>query len=79
MKPAIQLPLIIAVTSSLIAGGVSGFQFPDCANGPLANNTVCNVNAPPSDRAAALVKALNLAEKLANLVEYAAAAATKKR
>ncbi|KAK3363145.1 glycoside hydrolase superfamily [Lasiosphaeria hispida] len=78
MKPAIQLPLIIAVTSSLIAGGVSGFQFPDCANGPLANNTVCNVNAPPSDRAAALVKALNLAEKLANLVEYAAAAATKK-
>ncbi|KAK0730894.1 glycoside hydrolase superfamily [Lasiosphaeris hirsuta] len=63
------LPLILVATSSLIADGVSGFQFPDCVNGSLANNTVCDVKASPSDRAAALVKALNLAEKLANLVD----------
>jgi hypothetical protein len=45
-------------------------NFPDCVNGPLSNNTVCDTKAKPSDRAWALVKALNLDEKLANLVEY---------
>ncbi|CAK7200632.1 hypothetical protein SEUCBS139899_003330 [Sporothrix eucalyptigena] len=42
--------------------------FPDCVNGPLANNTVCNTKASPSARAAALVKAMTLDEKLVNLV-----------
>ena len=43
--------------------------FPDCAKGPLANNTVCDPKAKPSDRAAALVKAMTIDEKLVNLVE----------
>jgi beta-D-xylosidase 4 len=47
-----------------------GFQYPDCVNGPLASNTVCDMKASPPDRAAALVKAMNITEKLANLVEY---------
>ncbi|OAA62902.1 beta-xylosidase [Niveomyces insectorum RCEF 264] len=42
--------------------------FPDCVNGPLANNTVCNPRAAPAARAAALVKAMTLNEKLVNLV-----------
>ncbi len=45
-------------------------NFPDCARGPLANNTVCDVKARPSDRAMALVKAMTISEKLANMVEY---------
>ncbi|KAF2087560.1 glycoside hydrolase family 3 protein [Saccharata proteae CBS 121410] len=40
--------------------------FPDCANGPLRNNTVCNVSASPLDRAAALIKLFTLEEKLNN-------------
>ena len=45
------------------------FEFPDCVNGPLANNTVCDAKAAPADRAAALVKAMDISEKLVNLVE----------
>lgn len=50
---------------------VNAFEYPDCVNGPLANNTVCNPKAPAGDRAAALVAAMNISEKLVNLVEYA--------
>lgn len=49
----------------------NAFKYPDCANGPLANTTVCDPKASPPDRAAALVKAMNISEKLVNLVEYA--------
>lgn len=44
---------------------------PDCTSGPLKNNTICNVNASPSKRAAALVAAMEPQEKLDNLVRYA--------
>jgi len=44
--------------------------FPDCVKGPLANNTVCDPKAKPSERAAALVAAMTIEEKLVNLVEY---------
>jgi hypothetical protein len=43
--------------------------YPDCSNGPLAKTIVCNPAASPPERAAALVKALNISEKLVNLVE----------
>ncbi|KAH8894300.1 glycoside hydrolase [Thozetella sp. PMI_491] len=49
--------------------GVVAFQYPDCAHGPLANTTVCDTKASPSARAAALVKALNITEKLNNLID----------
>ncbi|KAK3393520.1 glycoside hydrolase family 3 protein [Podospora didyma] len=58
-----------AVTAILVASGVTGFQFPDCASGPLANTTVCDIQASPPERAAALVKMMNITEKLANLVD----------
>ena len=48
---------------------VHAFQYPDCIHGFLSNNTVCNSKATPSERAAALVKAMNVTEKLSNLVE----------
>lgn len=61
------LALALALAGS---SSVTAFRFPDCVNGPLATNTVCNMNASPSERAAALVKAMNISEKLVNLVEY---------
>jgi xylan 1,4-beta-xylosidase len=41
---------------------------PDCANGPLKSNKICDVKASPSERAAALVAAMQTQEKLDNLV-----------
>ncbi|EAQ93078.1 hypothetical protein CHGG_01313 [Chaetomium globosum CBS 148.51] len=67
MRPSLSLRLALA--SALFANGVIGFQYPDCANGPLADNTVCDPKATPPERAAALVKALNIEEKLQNLVD----------
>lgn len=43
-------------------------KYPDCQNGPLAQNRVCDRTLPPADRAAALVAALTNQEKLDNLV-----------
>ncbi|CAI4218474.1 unnamed protein product [Parascedosporium putredinis] len=40
------------------------FEFPDCENGPLADNLVCDVTASHADRAAALVEAMTIDEKL---------------
>ncbi len=68
MKPPSLLRCALACT--LTASGVVGFQYPDCVNGPLATNTVCDTTASPPVRAAALVKAMNIGEKLSNLVEY---------
>ncbi|OTB05082.1 glycoside hydrolase family 3 protein [Hypoxylon sp. CI-4A] len=44
--------------------------FPDCAGGPeiLTGNLVCDTSASPAERAAALIDAWNITEKLVNLV-----------
>lgn len=54
---------------SLLASGAAaaGHLFPDCTNGPLKNNTVCNTGASVGDRAKALVAAFTNEEKF-NLV-----------
>jgi hypothetical protein len=44
--------------------------FPNCGDGPLASNTVCDRSASPAERAYALVEALTTEEKLQNLVRY---------
>lgn len=46
-------------------------EFPNCVDGLLASNTVCDQNATPGERASALVEAMTTEEKLANLVRYA--------
>ena len=48
-------------------------HYPDCVNGPelLTSNLVCNTDASPRDRAAAIVAAMNITEKLANLLDVA--------
>jgi len=39
-------------------------QYPDCRNGPLANNSVCDTSLPAKDRAQALIDAMTVQEKL---------------
>lgn len=39
-------------------------QYPDCPNGPLYNNSVCDTSLSTRERAQALVEAMTLAEKL---------------
>ena len=46
--------------------------FPDCANGLLASNKVCDATLSPPARAAALVAALTVDEKLQNIIRYVA-------
>ncbi len=58
-----------AALSLLGAPSWSLAAFPDCVSGPLAKIAVCDPKAAPADRAAALVKAMTLGEKLANLVK----------
>ncbi|PGH04985.1 hypothetical protein AJ79_06942 [Helicocarpus griseus UAMH5409] len=55
--------------ASLVAAQT--YTFPDCVNGPLASNKVCDRLATPSERAAALVAALEPTEKLQNIIRSA--------
>lgn len=57
------VPLVYSQTASTT-------HYPDCVNGPLVNNLVCDPSAPERARAAALVEAMNITERLAQLVEY---------
>jgi beta-D-xylosidase 4 len=41
---------------------------PDCVNGPLKDNKICDLTASPRERAEGLVSALEIQEKLDNLV-----------
>ena len=46
---------------------IAAADFPDCVNGPLASNLVCDTTANYTERAAALVANLTLEEVAANL------------
>ncbi|KAL1840373.1 hypothetical protein VTK73DRAFT_3777 [Phialemonium thermophilum] len=67
MKYPFARSAVAAVT--LGVASVAAFQYPDCANGPLADTTVCDTEASPRDRAAALVALMKTSEKLVNLVD----------
>ena len=47
---------------------VSGYGFPDCVNGPLANNTVCDTTKDPITRATALIDLWTVEELTNNTV-----------
>jgi hypothetical protein len=53
---------------ALVAVQVAYAQFPDCANGPLKDNLVCNTAADAVSRAKALVNLLTLDEMVAHSV-----------
>ena len=52
----------------LTATHVALAAFPDCANGPLQTNLVCNASADPFIRAKALVNALMPDDLVINIV-----------
>jgi hypothetical protein len=62
--------ILLALASILVTDGAAAFRFPDCVQGLLANTTACNTKASPPERAAALVKMMNITEKLSNLIEW---------
>jgi xylan 1,4-beta-xylosidase len=51
------------LTTAVFAPAIVAQQYPDCVNGPLSNNTVCDTSASVADRAQALVDVLTPAEK----------------
>lgn len=56
--------LTVAAFTPIVLGAVG----PDCVNGPLKSNKICDTTATPAERASALVSALNQDEKLKLLV-----------
>ncbi|KAG2118306.1 glycoside hydrolase family 3 protein [Suillus clintonianus] len=54
--------------SALVADSVSGYGFPDCQNGPLAGNAVCDTALDPIARATALAKLFTVPELINNTV-----------
>ncbi len=62
---------ICGLSAAVVSALDAPFQtYPDCRNGLLAKNKVCDSSLPPAQRAAALVAALTNEEKLQNLVRY---------
>lgn len=52
-----------------VSGVQAPFTLPDCINGALASNPVCDTTLPRADRAAALIQAMTIDEKLSNLMK----------
>ncbi|KAH7110551.1 glycoside hydrolase superfamily, partial [Dendryphion nanum] len=61
---------ILALAAFALVNFAMGNRYPNCDSGPLRDNRVCDVGLDPARRAAALVAAMNITEKLTNLVEY---------
>lgn len=59
---------VVPVLSLLFSAAMAGNPFPDCVNGPLASNLVCNTSANFLDRAQALVNEMTLEEMVNNTV-----------
>ncbi|KAI1076215.1 glycoside hydrolase family 3 protein [Whalleya microplaca] len=61
----------LVALSCLSAQALGKMDFPDCVNGPevLTKNLVCDTTAHPSERAAALISAWNVDEKVANFID----------
>lgn len=58
--------LLTALAATQLVTAQLPRAYPDCQNGPLANNTVCNQAADPVARATALINLFTLEEKLNN-------------
>jgi xylan 1,4-beta-xylosidase len=64
-------PAVLLGAAGVAVAQNAAFQsYPDCKNGLLAKNKVCDVTLSPPERAAALVAALTNEEKLDNIIRY---------
>lgn len=64
----------VALLSIPAPSTASSGPYPDCVNGPLKSNKVCDATASPADRASALVAVMTADEKLKNIIRYVMAA-----
>ncbi|KAK3633005.1 hypothetical protein LTR56_016053 [Elasticomyces elasticus] len=75
MKNLIGTSALLGLLQGAAAQLQSGIytHYPDCVDGPdlLTSNLVCDPSASPADRAAAIINAMNITEKLANLLDVA--------
>ncbi|KAF2660795.1 glycoside hydrolase family 3 protein [Lophiostoma macrostomum CBS 122681] len=67
---AILSRFLSAFAAFALISSASGDRYPNCASGPLSNNSVCRMGLDPAQRAAALVAAMTLDEKLVNVVDH---------
>jgi hypothetical protein len=60
------------IATTLLAVPAVTASFPDCKNGPTAlrTNAVCDTSKSPEVRAAAIIKAMTLQEKMNNTGKY---------
>lgn len=63
-------PVLFYGLGAVVASADALQTYPDCNNGLLAQNKVCDSTLSPAQRAAALVAAMTNDEKLQNLVRY---------
>ncbi|KAF5341282.1 hypothetical protein D9758_017635 [Tetrapyrgos nigripes] len=63
--------LLLLITSATVIIPCQAGTFPDCTNGPLSTNIVCDPTAEVMDRARALVANLTVEEVIANMVNQA--------
>jgi hypothetical protein len=63
------LPALVLLGAALVSTAQAAIG-PDCTNGPLKSNKICDKNASPAERAAALVAAMQTSEKLDNLMRF---------
>jgi xylan 1,4-beta-xylosidase len=68
-------PLVATALLALLQHGTAlqgpDFHYPDCTKEPLASNLVCDTSAALADRARAIIAAMNITEKLQNLIDHA--------
>lgn len=55
---------VLAILAAYPLLALATHEYPDCQNGPLANNSVCNTALPARQRAQAFVDALTFDEKI---------------
>ena len=68
------------LTSGLLALPVVTASFPDCQSGPeiLKNNSVCDTSKAPEVRAAAIIAAMTMEEKMNNTGKYVTESSSSK-
>ncbi|KAL0959068.1 hypothetical protein HGRIS_014368 [Hohenbuehelia grisea] len=66
--PRLFIKAIFASLLSVAVNAQFNFSFPDCANGPLKSNAVCDTTRSPAERAKALISLFTVDELIANTV-----------
>jgi hypothetical protein len=66
--PVDNMKVLLVIGSAALALAGQACPLSDCTKSPLKDNKVCDTSLSPTQRAAALVSAMTLNEKIVNLV-----------